>query len=143
MPTFIFYKCPRCHTQIETQDAYHSIGQPFAVCKKCDGHLIIAENRTEWELLRPIQHTLHHARVAFFSLWLGFGAAGILQLLIKEFLQQSVSIWPLAPVGIACCYWVMSADLRRSIKESRARMADKKYRKLRKNGKVFAMARRK
>jgi hypothetical protein len=130
VPAFIFYSCPRCRTRIETQDAYYSIGQPFVVCKKCDGHLIIAENRTEWELLSPTQHFLHHARVVFFALWLGAGTGGLLAMLASELFQLSLTWWILSPAGIAIWYWIMSADLRRNIAESRTRMADKKYRKI-------------
>lgn len=130
MPTLIFYTCPKCHARIETQDAYQSVGPPFILCSKCGGIFSVAKNRTEWELKRPWQRRIFFAKVAFFSLWLGFGTGILLTLLAQEFLATPVSQWFAVPLGIGAWYWMLSADLRRNIQESRERMADPKHREI-------------
>ena len=130
MPTFIFYSCPRCSSRMETQDAYQSVGSPFLVCDKCNSIFSIAKNRTEWDLKRPFQRGLFFAKVGFFSLLLGAGTGVLLSLVAKDFLAWTIPHWFTMPVGVVVWYWLLGSDLRRNIRESRARMADPGHRRI-------------
>lgn len=130
MATLIFYTCPKCRARIETQDAYQSVGPPFIQCNKCGRIFIVAKNRTEWELKTPWQRGIFYAKVGFISLWLGFGTGGLLTILGDEFLVKPFSWWFSMPLGIGAWYWMLSADLRRNIQESRERMANPKHREI-------------
>jgi hypothetical protein len=113
-----------------TQDAYHSIGEPFLVCPKCNSINIIADNRTEWDLKPQREQFLFKAKVAFFSAFLGFGTGVLLTELSKRYLHLDSRYWFTAPIGAIAWYFLLGADLRRKIRESRSRMLDPKYKEL-------------
>lgn len=130
MPTFIFYTCSNCNSRIETQDAYHSIGSPYTTCQKCGSVFNISKNRNEWELKKPGERTMFYSKVIFFSLWLGAGGGGVITLFAKDLAGIAVSYWVSVPIGIGGFYWMLSADLRGSIKASQERMMDPNHRRI-------------
>jgi hypothetical protein len=112
---------------LETQDAYQSVGPPFLECTSCNSVFSIAKNRTEWELKKPYQRVLFFAKVGFISTWLGYGTGAITSHIAKDYFAFDVSQMLSVPLGITIWFWMLGDDLRRNIRESRARMVDSNH----------------
>lgn len=130
MPTFIRYSCKRCASHIATQDAYHSIGEPFLICPKCNAISLISNNRNEWQLKSPVERFAFQSKVILFSILLGCGTGVLINELAKRYLQFSLGFFLSALAGTALWYLLMGSDMRRQIRESQARMLDPKYKDL-------------
>lgn len=128
MPTYISYRCPSCKAHIELQDAYQSVGPPFVACNKCGKEFDVSKNRTEWDLKTPNRKVLFHLKVAFISVWLGIGTGLLLADVTTKYLSVQIPWFVAVPIGVAGWFWLLSADLRRNISESKARMRDPSYR---------------
>jgi len=98
------------------------------VCGKCGAVFSIAKNRTEWDLKTPMQRGLFVFKVLAISAFLGFGTGGLITELVARYLSAVIPLTLSGLIGAGLWCWILSNDMRRAIKESRARMMDHKYR---------------
>ena len=127
MPTFVHFSCKQCNSSLGTLDAYHSIGEPFLLCKKCNAINVISSTRNEWELKTDFQRMRFYGKAFFFSLVVGLGTGVFITEMLSRYANQSLSLFFSAPVGVGLWYYFFSADMRRSVRESKERMSNASY----------------
>lgn len=111
---------------------YDVIGQPFMICPMCKT-VNTLRDKNEWELKSGVSKAWFFFMMILMGVAYGFGGGLLISYLVVYFAfnrdkPDMLTFAIFTGVGVLSMFWYLVRDFKKDVRESRARMADPKYR---------------